>query len=274
MKKTMFVIISALLVSSCSPGKKNTGEKAPAVFDPTPVFCAIEKERQGEKPSFAVIDSLYTAGLSAFVKSTDPLSDSVIAAAVANAKKGADPEVNSELVNKTIQKVFFNDVMNCLETCAGESDSGSFFGDITKIDNDYGVLSPTVIRRSAWIGKERELDDMCRMHIRALKSSFNDKPEKEKGLETLRNALKQAFALSVLFELEGIAENRGKDNEKCKEKEVEGRTYFEIVGKYAGSDSLKSLIQSGFAKGYEDMDIEKMQKMVSEAFNVGVPEKL
>lgn len=84
--------------------------------------------------------------------------------------------------------------------------------------------------------------------------------------------LKETYIFSVMYELVGIAENRGKSKEKCEEKVVEGRIFFETVEKYAEDTSLVNAIKASFETNYAEMDVEKTKEMVSRAFSFDIPE--
>ena len=241
------------------------------MFKPGAFFIAVEKARKSKPVDIPAIDSVYSNYLAPFIKTADPGSDVAITDAITKAKKNEAPHVQSQIISKTIQKVFFNEIVTLLSSLRNESDEKAYNSAIGKIEDYYEVLRPTVIRRSEWVGKNQELEEICRMQLNSLKE-YNGHPSLETSINTLVNTLKKVYILSVFYELVGIAENRGKNKVKCEEKVVEGRIFFETVEKYAEDTSLVNAIKASFETNYTEMDVEKTKEMVSQAFSFDIPE--
>ena len=271
MKRILSVICCCLCLLHCSTKKDSQQEHEQKVFKPGAFFIAVEKARKSKPLDIPAIDSVYSNHLAPFIKTVDPGSDVAITEAIIKAKENEAPHVQSQIISKTIQKVFFNEIVTLLNSLKNESDEKAFNSAIGKTGIYYEVLSPTVVRRSEWIGKNRELEEICRMQFASLKESFGS-PALETSIHTLEKTLKEVYILSVLYELVGIAENRGENREKCEEKVAEGRIFFEIVEKYAEDTSLVSSIKASFETDYMEMDVEKTKVMVSKAFSFAIPE--
>ena len=271
MKRILSVICCCLCLLHCSTKKDSQQEHEQKVFKPGPVFIAVENARKGKPADIPAIDSVYSNHLSPFIKKVDPGSDVAITEAITKAKKNEAPHVQSQIISKTIQKVFFNEIGTLLKSLINESDERAYNSEIEKIEDYYEVLSPTVVRRSEWVGKNRELEEICRMQLASLKESFGN-TALETSIQTLEKTLKGVYILSVLYELVGIAGNRGENAEKCEEKVAEGRIFFETVEKYAEDTSLVSSVKASFETDYMEMDVEKTKEMVGKAFSFAIPE--
>ncbi len=270
MKRIIIVALCFLPLLQCSTKKDSQGEKKQAPFDPAVYFVEIERTRKSKPVDIVKIDSIYSHHLAPFVKSVDPASDPIIIDAIKKGKNNDAPHVQYQIVSKTIQKVFYNEIINSLNKLKTLSDEKVYKTEVEKIKNYYAILSPTVIRRSEWIGKKQELEEVCLLQLNELKELYC-KPTLEKVTNALENTLKEVYVLSIFYELAGIVENRGKNEKKCEEKLAEGRIFFEIVEKYANDSSLVNSIKTLFETDYNEMDIEKARGMVSKAFNMGIP---
>ena len=271
MKRILSVLFCCLCLFYCSSNKGSQDKQKQTRFDPGAFFIAVEKARISKPVNIPSIDSIYSNHLAPFIKTVDPASDMAITDAITKGKKNEAPHVQSQIISKTIQKVFFNEIVTLLSSLRNESDEKAYNSAIGKIEDYYKVLSPTVIRRSEWIGKNRELEEICRMQLNSLKEYYSH-PSLETSINTLVNTIKKVYILSVFYELVGIAENRGKNKVKCEEKVVEGRIFFETVEKYAEDTSLVSAIKASFETNYTEMDVEKTKEMVSQAFSFDIPE--
>lgn len=271
MKRIFSVVCCCLCLLHCSTKEDSKQEQEQKVFKQGPFYIAVEKARKSKPVDIHAIDSLYANHLAPFIKTVDPGSDAVITGAITKAKKNEVHHVQSQTISKTIQKVFFNEVVSLLHSLKNESEEKVYNSAIEKIEDYYEVLSPTVVRRSEWVGKNRELEEVCRMQLASLKESFG-RAALETSIRTLEKTLKEVYILSVLYELVGITENRGKNAEKCEEKVTEGRIFFETVEKYAEDSSLVSTVKASFGMDYMEMDVEKTKEMVSRAFSFEIPE--
>ena len=271
MKWILSVMFCCLCLFQCSTKKDSQDGQKQTRFDPGACFIVIEKARMSKPVNIPAIDSIYSNDLASFIKTIDPVSDMAITDAITKGKKNEALHVQSQIISKTIQKVFFNEIVKLLGTLKSESNEIVYNSGAKKINDFYSVLSPTVIRRSEWIGKNQELEEICRMQLSTLKESFGHS-SLETTLHTLEKTLKEVYIFSVFYELVGIAENRGKNEKKCEEKVVEGRIFFETVEKYAEDASLASAIKTSFETNYTEMDVEKTKEMVSRAFSFNIPE--
>ena len=82
----------------------------------------------------------------------------------------------------------------------------------------------------------------------------------------------KTYALSVLYEIEGIEKNRGTDEKKCEEKEAEGRIFLRTIAGHAASDSLHAVARERLDAPYKDMNTEDARRVMVEAYGAYLDE--
>lgn len=271
MKYILTVVICCLSWLHCSTTKTAQDKSTQKGFRPGIYFNAIEQARKKKPIDFSSLDSIYTAELMVFIKSIDPVSDATIKDALALGMKNKSPHIQSQIISKTLQKVFFNEINALIQALKVEFDEKTFLKIIAKMEEYYAVISSTVIRRSEWIGQGRELDDICRMHLQEIKKSFGKK-NPDQHLHAFAKTIRDTYILSVLYELVGIGENRGKNREKCEEKMVEGKIFLDIVEKYATDMTAIETLKPTFTLDYNELDVAKSIDLVGQAFSFAIPE--
>lgn len=259
MKKNCLVVFTTLSFIYCSSSVRESQ------LDPFPHFLAIESIRKSKPVDFTGIEQTYRTHLADFVNRSDSLIDTRIRDAIDEGLRGNKVHVQSQKVSKLLQKVFFDALIRSLRKLSGLSDQNTYAAEIQWAERLYNCLKPTVVRRSEWIGKGRELDDAIRFQLDRLASKPDEK-RITKASQALETSLIRTYVLSVFYELEGIENNRGVDTLKCEEKEVEGRIFFETVEKYVESEELRNLIWQSLYRRYDELDVAEVRKLLAEAF--------
>jgi len=120
MKRILSVICCCLCLLHCSTKKDSQQEQVQKVFKPGAFFIAVENARKSKPPDIPAIDSVYSSHLAPFIKKVDLGSDVVITEAISKAEKNEAPHVQSQIISKTIQKVFFNEIGTSLKSLKNE----------------------------------------------------------------------------------------------------------------------------------------------------------
>lgn len=255
MKSRILISLSLIAISlvCCSKVEEQ-------IFTPYPYFSAIEKSRKAKPVDFTSIKQVYTEKLDGFVSDIEPAAASQINAAIQKGINKEKAHVQSQIVSKTLQKVFFKRIIFLLEKLpAAETDKIQHISDISAL---YQCLSPTVVRRGEWGGEGREMDDACLQGIQSLK----EKSECQDAVNQIKNNLVKTYVLSVYYELAGIVENRGKNHEKCEEKQMEGILFYQTVMEYVEDKTLRDSIADGLSLNYQEMDIPVIREQLLKAF--------
>ena len=234
------------------------------VFDPSVHFVAMETTRAQKPVDFGALAETYTTNLAQYVQGIDAEAHQRVTQALEKGRAGEQPHVQSQVVSKVLQKAFFAEAVAAMERLKGLRGK-EYQKELAALKGLYRCLQPTVVRRSEWIGLERELDERCRHELGGL----NGTPDGQTvALKTaaLESLLTRVYVLSVLYELEGIEKNRGVDSLKCEEKVTEATLFLETVTPYARSDSIATALQQELGKGYAELDVEAARALVRQAF--------
>ncbi|MBF0430595.1 MAG: hypothetical protein HQK83_04915 [Fibrobacteria bacterium] len=257
MRLILFSVIT-LLWMSCSPQKEN------AVFDPWPAFSSMEIARKEAPLNISKIEKLYLSYLKDTVMTKNPTINEQITKAIAEAKVDNKTHVQSQVISKTLQLFFFRELSAGLLELTG-LDKKTYATTIRRIRSLYACLQPTVIRRSEWVNRGRELDDICLNEIVRLESQPSE-PLQSEAASSLEGTLVYVYALSVMYEMDGIEKHRGKDPKICEEKVAEARIFFEIIRRHLTAKPLEEAINKLLQSGFEDMDTEAVRGMMEDAF--------
>jgi hypothetical protein len=257
MRKNISFVLAAFTVF-CACGTADRG----AFEDPSPHFLAIESSRKAKPVDFARIASTYDEHLADFVRSRDSAADASIVRAISDGKQQRRVHVQSQVVSKTLQKVMLHEIIAALRGPGPGKDSRSRQAEERMLEGYYACLSPTVVRRSEWIGRGRELDELVWAHMESLR----EEAHRERAAADIEKTLVGVFALSVLYELEGIEGSRGEDSLKCEEKQAEARLFFEAIRSHAGGDSLGNALGEKLRRDCRELDIVGARHLTREAF--------
>ena len=235
-------------------------------------YLEIEEIRNNKPVDFVTLKSIYTENLADFIQTNDLESHIRIQEELREGLKRNNTHIQSQIVSKTIQKVFFNQLSDALIHAAKFTKDSDYKSKIAFVEESYKILRPTVLRRSEWIGKGNELDYICLHQIKILNAAKNGTAKEfVNAKNSLLKYLTYAYVLSIFYEFDGIEKNRGKDHKICEEKAVEARIFFEIIKDYAKSITLKGLSEAALSLKYTDMDIESMRRLISETFVTKIP---
>ncbi len=88
----------------------------------------------------------------------------------------------------------------------------------------------------------------------------------EAGVAEVFGVIDRVYFLSVLYELEGIAANRGKDENVVAEKQVEGTLFFKIIKDSAKNAQAAAVVEAQFAKPPAEMNLQLMKDSLKIAY--------
>lgn len=129
----------------------------------------------------------------------------------------------------------------------------------------YGGLRSTAERRGKYFGSDRLFTDWIEDSFKKLKDGTNP----QEAVQSVYDAIDDIYFLSVLYELEGIAANRGVNEIIVQEKQIEGLLFYEIIHPSAKNSEASKAVRSELAKDGNEMELDLIKQNLKLAF----PEK-
>ena len=228
-KYTIAIIILLYLIVGC--GKKDD-EQAAKIDRKVSAFKNVEQIRTEDNFDFREIEEIYNSRLQAFALKYDKVlgeeMNVIIEKAIRDGKVSKYPKVQAQIISKTLQKIFFLALQDELEqsrkldnTAATHQGNASGY---------YEAIRPTALRRGDWLGVDTLYDEEIQQVFGKAKEAI-EKKDSEKFVsqkKILTDKLMRIFALSVLYEVEGMVENRA-IYEQFQIKQAEASTYYKTI---------------------------------------------
>ena len=268
-KYTIAIIILLYLIIGC--GKKGSEQSSP-IAEKVAAFQNIERIRTGDKVDFQAVEEIYDSHLKEFASKYDKTfgeeMDVIIERAIGDGEVSKYPKVQAQIISKTLQKVFFLALKDELKQSSKL--------DVAAVEHwenasgYYEALRPTVRRRGEWmeVGNlyDEEIHQVFGKAREAIEKKDSEQFESQRNM--LNDKLMRIFALSVLFEIEGMIENRA-IHEKAKVKQAEAATYYKIIEKEVkkNNPSGHEIIHYQLNVNPEDVDFDVIKKEL----NAGLP---
>ena len=230
-KYTIVFIILLHLIIGC--GKKDSTQSSPTAEKVT-AFQNIERIRTGNRLDFQAMGEIYNSSLKGFAAEYDRTfgekMDVIIKEAIRNGKADKYPKVQAQIVSKTLQKVFFLAIQDELKQAAKLDVAATEHWENAK--GYYEAIKPTVLRRGEWMEAGSLYDEEIQEVFSNSREAIEKKDAKQfdSQRKMLNDKLMRIFALSVLYEVEGLIENRA-IYEQAKVKQAEAATYYKIIEK-------------------------------------------
>jgi hypothetical protein len=252
------VLFFLLVLAAC------TSKKSDFMYIPQG-FLAIEQARKNKPIDFAVINDQYRQQLQSFIAGSNSAAHQEIVNAINQGMNKKQPHIQSQVVSKVLQLVFYRELVKSLDHLLQAKDPAVCQQEYVKVSALYQALSPLVTRRGEWIGQGQALDQACLLLLPDLQS-FPPDDKARAAAQSLREVLRNAYVLSVYYELEGIEKARGADIPKCEEKQTEAILFFRAVADQAANDSLRQVLAAALERPFTEMDIPLMRTQLRIAF--------
>jgi hypothetical protein len=222
-----------------APAPGNADKPAAAVAGtsiPSPVLpevlntiVAIRKEKV---VNFSAMLATYEGELSDYVQSVDKAYQTTLDKetrdAIAAGAAGKDIAANKQIAEKSIQRAF---ILAFQKSLAALNESAEDPVVIARLTSASPITRSVAQRRSEWIGKGTEYPDAFDAAFNLLKKAFEDKDRasQAKTAKQLEALFTKSIVLSVFYELEGLAQARGKNAEEAAEKRAEASMYYKSL---------------------------------------------
>src|SRR3990172_6538466 len=210
--------------------------------------------------------------------------DSDITDAIEDIKNGNEPKLAAQVIDKTLQRVFYLAVLENITHARDDFDEDDTSDLSNYWDNAYAAyqaLVGTADRENKVLTEDRSnidtgsnpnLEDQITVtFIRGQKALNKNNPEDDEitlGIQrqVIRFSLVRAFYIAVLREVEAILDNRDSDTEKAREVQKEGEIYYRIIEEFvsrdnpAGNETIKSQLTGDLSSVSADTVVSELSK--------------
>ncbi len=259
-----------------------------AIDDAVASFNTIGTLRREDPINADKISSEYEGALQTLTQQMDTEFgfglDSDILAAIGDIKSDNEPKLAAQVIDKTIQRVFFITVLDRITEVKDDFDDETTKELGLKWDEAYAAyqaIAGTAGRDNKVLTKDRSsIETGTNPNLKAkIKAAFingKDALNKEDAAEdeisiglqrqVIRLSLARAFYIGVLREVEGIISNRDSDVEDAQIKQKEGEVFYRIIDVFvsrdnpAGNDTIKAQLTGDVADVVADTIVSEMSK--------------
>lgn len=132
----------------------------------------------------------------------------------------------------------------------------------------YGGIENTALRRGDYVGSQRLFQDRVLFAFTYLEDAVKAKNTKniDAGIAEILGVVDKVYFLSVLYEIDGIGANRGKNEDVVAEKVVEGTVFFKIIKASAKNAQAVAAFEAELAKPPAEMNLQALKEYLKIAY--------
>lgn len=251
-------------------------------------FTEIGTLRKANPMDGNAIASAYEGELQDLTKETDTkyglTLDSDISSAVEDIKNNSSPKLAAQVIDKTLQRVFYLAVLEHITDVRDDFDDLDTSKLSLSWDEAYAAYQPlvgtadrenkvlTADRTKIETGSNPNLEDQITVaFIRGQKALDKKNPKEDEitiGVQrqVIRLSLVRAFYIAVLREVEGVLNNRDSNPEKAFENQKEGEVYYKIIEEFVsrdnsiGNETIKSQLTGELSGVVADTIVSELSK--------------
>ena len=266
--------ISIILVLALSPLVQAAFSDDPArIGEVVKSYLQLMEQRSAKPPDMAKIKASYGA-LAPLFAEADTVMPGLKADAdnyLAQAEKATAKTPPLQGVEKSAQRAFVVLLRRSLSKVKSQGgDVEAALATLKAARALYGGIENTALRRGDYIGSQRIFQDRMLYALDFIETAVKAKNAKniEAGMAEANGVVDRVYFLSVLYELDGIAANRGKDEVVVAEKQIEGILFFKIIKDSAKNAQAAALIEAQFAKPAADINLQ----LIKDNLKIAYPE--
>jgi hypothetical protein len=260
MKKLGFFIATLVILLTCV-GCFNNDNDLTKIEKQTGAYAKFTEVKQAKEPDLPQLKSLYQETLSGVVEEADSIlpglkndTDSWVTKVETEENKDACLEG----VEKRLQLAFVTLMKKSLDEIESNSgDTDPALKSFRKANAYFAVIDITGKRRGAMFNDENKFHNQFASMFNGLEKSVKKKDVQ--GITGVKNQIlnltDRVYFLSVLFEIKGLIELRGKDDPaEIFAKQVEASSYFKIIRDSIDDEKALEVINTEFAKPATEID--------------------
>ena len=266
--KGLSLLALALLWSCSGPKAPETTSETMGAVEAYGRFVEI---RRAKPVDFEALIELYDFHLAPYVRDASERHgvdlEPTIRAALAQGRAGRDVHAVAQVAEKTIQRAFILTFTKDLAAIEGVLQDPER---IARIREAAQVLRSVAERRSRWAGKGSEYPDLFDAAWTRLfeAAGRKDRAAAAEAKDQLQALTIKGIVLSVFYELEGLEEARGKDEDKVAEKRVEAQIYHRNIARtHEKRNALGAATVAGALAGpAEAIDVDLVRRVLRSDF--------
>ncbi|MBK7493312.1 MAG: hypothetical protein KBF68_06630 [Nitrosomonas sp.] len=210
--------------------------------------------------------------------------DSDVLAAIDDIKNDYAPRLAAQVVDKTLQRVFYQSIWNRIAAIRDQFETGTSVALIAMLDESvaaFQAISATVARENQILTADRQaleagsnpgLDVEVNDHFSRIRTALNRSNPEEDFVTVqiaryaIRMSLARAYYIAVLREVAGAIENRAADPEETSIELKEGEIFYRVIeslvarGNPAGSLRIKAQLTGDSSKVVADEIVSELGK--------------
>jgi len=252
------VIVSLCVLAACN-GHANAALNVAEIESAVTAFQAIGALRRETPIDGNAIAAAYTGTLQSLTQEIDTINsltlDSDVLAAIDEIKNDHEPRLAGQVIDKTLQRVFYQIIWNRISTIRDEFEGGAAVTLVQMLDEAvaaFKAISGTVARANQVLAADRTFleestnpgldiivnDSFARVRT-ALEKNNPTEDFANFGVEryVIRMSLARAYYIAVLREVGGIIENRNSDPETAAIEQKEGEIFYRIIESLISRDN-------------------------------------
>ncbi len=255
---TKSVIVSLCMLSVCI-GQVTAASNVATIESAVTAFQTIGTLRRETPIDGNAIAATYAGALQSLTQEIDTINsltlDSDVLAAIDEIKNDHEPRLAGQVIDKTLQRVFYQTIWNRISTIRDEFQGGASVTLIQLLDEAvaaFQAISGTVARANQVLAADREfleeganpgLDVIVNNSFARIRTALDKTNPTEDfanfGVEryVIRMSLARAYYIAVLREVGGIIENRSSDPETAKIEQKEGEIFYRIIESLISRDN-------------------------------------
>lgn len=235
MRQECGFVFAALCLAGCCAGEKKDAVRLKEARTFAEAEVAIERMRKEETADWAAIREQFEKCLPVVRRVDAEHSTSYveeIGRALDKCAAGDKAGVNQQILAKGLQHVAALAIKSELDIAMGNgADADGAVGAVEYAAALFEGIRPTFVRRDAdffgGAGTLEKAADEAVQHLR--EAAGSGKGGILAARRELDDAITRTYALSVLYEIQGIEELRDKDLAKCEVKRVEALVFYRII---------------------------------------------
>ncbi len=259
LRKSLMVSMCFILFCMGNATTVAASSNVQAIETAVAAFKTIGTLRKESPINADAIANAYTGALQTLVQEVDTANglqlNSDILAAINNIKGENEPKLAGQVIDKTLQRVFYQSIWNRIAAIRDQFDSATSATLLQILDESvaaFQAIASTVARANQVLAADRQsiqegsnpgLDILINESFERVRTALNKNNPTEDFANfsveryAIRMSLARAYYIAVLREVAGVIENRNSDLETTAIEQKEGEVFYRIIESLIARDN-------------------------------------